>query len=60
MKISISFLPEEGREALAVLSNIRKDYPTARIRSGKRSLTYQHFYISTKRPDERRIIAEKP
>lgn len=50
MKISITYTPEEKREATEILSVIKNMRPEAWIKQSDLDQLYNHFYITTKKP----------
>jgi len=50
MKISITYTPEEKREATEILSVIKNMRPDAWIKQSDLDQLYNHFYITTKKP----------
>lgn len=50
MKISITYMPEEKREATEILSVIKNMRPDAWIKQSDLDQLYNHFYITTKKP----------
>lgn len=50
MKISITYTPEENREAAEILGAIKNMRPDAWVKQSDLDQLYNHFYITTKKP----------
>lgn len=48
MKIKLSYLPEEEREAGAALSALLRLIPGAKVRKSDAHPPYKHLYLTTK------------
>ena len=53
MKIKLSYLPEEAREAGAVLSALLRLLPSAKVRKTDANPPYKHTYLTTRKPAKR-------
>lgn len=49
MKITIAYLPEDEKEAAAVLAAFRRLHPEGNVRKSGRHPPYRHIYLTTKR-----------
>lgn len=49
VKISISYLPEEEKEATAALAALRRLHSDGKVRKSDRHPLYLHIYFTTKR-----------
>lgn len=52
MKVKITNLPEESREAAAVLAALLQLFPGVKVRTSDAHPPYHHIYLTTKRPEK--------
>lgn len=50
MKITLAYLPEDEAEAAAVVAELRRLYPSAKIRKSEAHPPFKHIYLTTKKP----------
>ena len=53
MKISISYIPEEAREADLIFHFVRNLCPGVRTHESDRHPPFKHLYLTTKRPSKK-------
>lgn len=50
MKISIAYLPEDEKEAAAVVAALRRLHPGVKVRKSERHPPFLHLYLTTTKP----------
>lgn len=53
MKITIAYIPEEQKEAAAVLAALRPLMAWEKVRKSDRHPHFSHIYLTTRKPQER-------
>ena len=51
MKVTLSYIPEEQKEAAAVLAALRPLLAWEKVRKSDRHPPFKHIYLTTKRPE---------
>jgi len=60
LKLKLTYLPEEEREAAAALAVLLRRFPGARTRKSARHPPFLHLYLTTKKPETPCGSKEKP